>query len=55
MPDTRLSDAGVRKNGSTNIGMPDSTLGMPSMLLRPLANECLNVSPAVESESRKGV
>jgi hypothetical protein len=48
-------DAGVRKNGSTNMGMPDNIEGIPSMLLRPLQNEYLKVTLCEMSESTNGV
>ena len=36
------------------MGMPESTEGMASMLLRPLANDVSNTSERLMSESMKG-
>ena len=54
-PPTSLSDAGVRKNGSTIIGMPDSTDGIASIEMRPLAKVYSKVRLLVSSESMKGI
>ena len=55
MPLTWFMEAGVRKNGSTNIGMLDRMLGMPSIDLRPLQNERVKVMLLLISESTLGV
>ncbi len=55
MPLTSFIDAGVRKNGSTNMGMLERMLGMPSMDLRPLQKVCEKVMLWAMSESTKGV
>jgi hypothetical protein len=36
MPLTSFIEAGVRMNGSTNIGLLDRILGIPSILFLPL-------------------
>ena len=51
MPLTLFIEAGVRKKGSTNIGMLDRMLGIPSMLLRPLQKERLKLTLLAMSES----
>ena len=50
-----FKEEGVRKNGSINIGIPDNTEGIPSILFIPLENEYLKVSPSAINESRKGI
>ena len=55
MPLTWFMEAGVRKNGSTNIGMLERMEGMPSMLLRPLQKEWAKVTLWAMRESTKGV
>ena len=55
MPLTWFIEAGVRKKGSTNIGMLDRMLGMPSMLFRPLQKERSNETLLAISESTWGV
>ena len=48
-------EAGVRKNGSTNMGIDDRMLGIPSMDLRPLQKEYSNVVLRAMRESTLGV
>ena len=55
MPSMSLSEAGVRKIGSTIMGRPDKIEGMASMLMRPLAKLCSKVNDLATRLSTKGM
>ena len=55
MPSTSLSEAGVRKKGSTIMGRPDRIEGMASILMRPLAKLYSKVMDFVSRLSMKGI
>ena len=55
MPEISFIAAGVRKNGSTKLGIELSTEGMASMLFLPVAKLYSKLIPSFASDERKGI